>query len=159
MNPDYEKRLEAEIQRQLEGLPDLPAPVTLATRVMSRVGARLSLPWYRRPWPLWPTPMQAVLLILLLGLFGGLCFASWKLMQADSLTASLHRLGGWFSAFGALWGAFTALLGAIVIVIKQLGTGFIIGCLVAIGLGYALCLGLGSFCVRLALARRWEPDL
>jgi hypothetical protein len=37
---------------------------------------------------------------------------------------------------------------------KQLGTGIIVAALVAVALGYAMCLGLGTVCVRLAFARR-----
>jgi hypothetical protein len=48
----------------------------------------------------------------------------------------------------------STLLSAIVIVVKHLGTAFMIGCLVIAALGYAMCLGLGTAWVRLALARR-----
>jgi hypothetical protein len=38
--------------------------------------------------------------------------------------------------------------------VKQIGTGFIVAALAALAIGYAMCLGLGTACVRLAFARR-----
>ncbi len=38
--------------------------------------------------------------------------------------------------------------------VGKLGTGFLIGCGVALALGYATCLGLGTVYVRLGFARR-----
>jgi hypothetical protein len=45
-------------------------------------------------------------------------------------------------------------LGAGLTEVQSLGTGFIAGCLAAAALGYAMCVGLGTVCVRLAFARR-----
>jgi hypothetical protein len=39
-------------------------------------------------------------------------------------------------------------------VVKKLGTGFIVTCLVAAGIGYAMCVGLGTVYFRLAFAKR-----
>ena len=54
----------------------------------------------------------------------------------------------------ALGNAVSVLLGAVTLAVKQLGTAFIVAALVAVAAGYAMCLGLGTVCVRLALARR-----
>jgi hypothetical protein len=54
----------------------------------------------------------------------------------------------------ALGNAVGAVLGAGLLAVKHFGTGFIVAALVALVLGYAMCLGLGTVCVRLAFARR-----
>jgi hypothetical protein len=154
MNPEYEKRLEVEIDRQLKALPPLVAPATLAARVLAVIENRVALPWHRESWPAWPLALRAVSLLVLLGVFGALCFAGWEVSQAPSVLAAGHRIAGWFSGLNTIWNATSALGGAVVVVAKHLGTGFIIGCLAAVALGYALCLGLGTFYVRLAFARR-----
>ena len=46
-----------------------------------------------------------------------------------------------------------------VLVVKKLGTGFIVTCLVAMGIGYAMCVGLGTVYFRLAFAKRQESNL
>jgi hypothetical protein len=55
---------------------------------------------------------------------------------------------------GALGNTVSVLLGAVVLAVKQLNTGIIIAVLAALAVGYAICLGLGTVCVRIAFARR-----
>ena len=154
MNPEYEKKLEAEINLELKGLPALPAPSTLISRVLTVIDQRLNLPWYHKSWQMWPLGLRAASFLALLALFGAICFASWKLSQAESFAAALQRLGGLFSGASAVWNALSVLLEAIVMAVKRLGAGFIIACLLVMALGYAMCVGLGTVYMRLALARR-----
>jgi len=154
MSAEYEKQLEAAIMRELKGLPDLPAPRTLMTRVLTAIENQSRLPWYRQSWQTWPVIGRAVGIIVLVAVFGGLCFAGWKLPQADRFVAASHMLGGWLAVVNVAWNAVSTVLGAVVLVVKHLGTGFIIACLVAAAFGYAMCVGLGTVYVRLAFARR-----
>ena len=154
MNFEYEKRLEAEVDRELKGLPELMAPHTLVLRVMKAIQARLGLPWYRQSWQMWPIALRAVTLVVLLALFGGVCFGTWKLTHLESFAAAMQRTGVWFAGFGAIWHAAGALLNALILALKNLGTGFLIACFAALAIGYALCVGLGTIYLRLGLARR-----
>jgi hypothetical protein len=154
MNFEQEKQLEQEIDRALKELPQLDAPPTLMRRVMQAVENRRSLHWYNQPWQYWPLGLRIAALTFLCLLFGGVCVASWHLTRAAGLTAAMQELGGTFSGVTTVWNIVTVLLNAIVLVVKHLGTGFMIGCLMVFALGYALCLGLGTAYVRLAFARR-----
>jgi len=154
VNQEYEKRLEAEIDRALKGLREMPAPRLLVSQVMAALEQRARLPWYRQPWQMWPLPLRVVSLLILLAVFGGLCFAGWKLPHTAAFAAAIHRIGGWFSGVTTLWNALNVLMGALVVTVKHLGTGFMIACLAALAFGYAMCVGLGTVYVRLGLARR-----
>ena len=154
MKPEYEKELEAEIDRELKGLPELPAPDTLTSRVMLAIESRAKVAWYRQPWQMWPAALRMGSLMLLLALFGGLCFAGWRLAQGEAFIGATHKLGQWLSGVSALGNTLNVLLGAVVLAVKQLGTGFIVAALAALAIGYAICLGLGTVCVRIAFARR-----
>jgi hypothetical protein len=154
MNPDYDKQLEAAINRELKALPELAAPGALANRVMAALGQRARVPWYRRSWQMWPVVPQAAALVVLLALFGGLCFGGWQLSQAEATSFALHRVGEWFSGLSMIGNTFSVLASAAVLVAKKLGTGFIVTCLVAVGIGYAACIGLGTVYFRLAFAKR-----
>jgi succinate dehydrogenase/fumarate reductase cytochrome b subunit len=154
MDPDYDKRLEAAISRELKALPELAAPGVLANRVMAALGQRARVPWYRRSWQMWPVVLQAASLVVLLALFGGLCLAGWELSQAETTAFALHRVGEWFSGLSMIENTFNVLVSAAVLVVKKLGTGFIVTCLVAAGIGYAMCVGLGTVYCRLAFAKR-----
>jgi len=154
MNSEYQKDLELEIDRELKQLSELEAPATLSRRVMLAITERQALRWYNQPWQNWPTGLRIAALVLLSSLFGGLCVASWQLSRAAGMSATMQEIGGLFSGLTTLWNIINVLLGAIVLVAKHLGTGFIISCALIVGLGYALCLGLGTACVRLAFARK-----
>jgi hypothetical protein len=154
MNSDYDKQLEAAISRELKALPELAAPGVLANRVMAALDQRARVPWYRCSWQMWPVVLQTASLVVLLALFGGLCLAGWELSQAEATTFALHRVGEWFSGISMIENTFNVLVSAAVLVVKELGTGFIITCLVAAGIGYAMCVGLGTVYFRLAFAKR-----
>lgn len=155
MNPEYEKELAAEIDRELKGLPELSAPRTLAHRVMRAIG-RTALPWYRRSWQRWPLGLQAATLGLLLALFGALCYGGWKLPETSSFDAARHQVHGWTAGAAAVWNTLSVLLGAVILAVKNLSTGFLAAGLMAVAFAYALSLGLGKVCLRLASVRHSE---
>jgi hypothetical protein len=72
------------------------------------------------------------------------------------LTRSIisRQAAGWFSGLTTLWNALNALVGTLAQAVQQLGRGFLIGALAAVALAWAMCLGVGTACVRLAFARR-----
>jgi hypothetical protein len=154
MNSDYDRQLEAAISRELKALPELAAPGVLANRVMAALDQRARVPWYRCSWQTWPVVLQTASLVVLLALFGGLCFGGWQLSQAEATTSALHRVGEWFSGISMMENTFNVLVNAAVLAAKKLGTGFIVACLVAAGIGYAMCVGLGTVYFRLAFAKR-----
>ena len=154
MNPEYEKNLEQQIDRTLKSLRDLAAPKHLLPRVMERIARRHALPWYHQPWQMWPMALRVCTLLFLLASCGALCVACWQLTRAAGFSAASQELSQTFYGVTALWNAVNVLMAAVVIVAKHLGTAFIIGCAVALAFGYAICVGLGTACVRLAYARR-----
>jgi hypothetical protein len=87
-------------------------------------------------------------------LFGGLCFGGWEASHTATFSLAVHKIGGWFSGFGAIYTLLNALAGAIVAMIKQVNSGILMAFLCAAGLGYAIFLGLGTMYVRLAFAKR-----
>ncbi len=135
MNPDYQEQLEAAIDRELKALPELPAPHGLAPRVMAAVERRARVRWYQQSWQAWPVGLQAASLALMLACFAGLCFAAWKLPATASFAAVWQYLAEWSSGLARFWNTLNVVFGAVVLVAKKLGTGFLVGCLVAVGLG------------------------
>ena len=159
MNPNRDQRLEAVIQRELQSLPELAAPTTLADRVLRLIEQRARLPWYRRSWQAWPVALQAASLAVLLALFGGLCIGGWELSHAKTAALVLHRAAEWLSELNLIGNTLDVLANAALLVMKKLGMGVIIALLVMASLGYALCVGLGTVYYRLAFAKREESCL
>ena len=154
MHPQYEKQLEAEIERELKGLPELQAPETLMARVMARIEHPVAVPWYRRAWPSWPLPVQIAALAVLLAVLGGACYGAWEFTGSAELAVALQKVGRMFSGVTAIWSAISAVCGTLVLAIKQLGTGILTAILALVLLAWMACFGLGTVYVRLALARR-----
>ena len=154
MNSEHEQELEMEIDRELKGLPELNAPSTLARRVMTAIERRRALRWYNQPWQSWPMALRVTALVVLLTMFGGLCVASWQLTRAAGVSAAAQEVAGLFSGLSTLWNTLNVLLGAVVVVARHLGTGFMICCALIVGMGYTACVGFGTACVRLVFARR-----
>lgn len=154
MNSNDDQQLESAVRRELKSLPELAAPASLASRVMAAIEFRRNVPWYRRAWVTWPPALRMASLAAMLALFGGLCFAGWELSHAHTVSQAAHRAGQWFSGLSAIGNLLSILASSVVLVVKKLGTTFIIACLVAGGLGYAVFMGLGTFYFRLAFAKR-----
>ncbi|MBE0545719.1 MAG: hypothetical protein IH623_30680 [Verrucomicrobia bacterium] len=154
MNFDYEKRLAASVQRELNTLAELSAPREMAARVMGIIQQRAAAPWYRRAWQTWPRPQRVVALAVMLTLFAGLCVGSWQFGQSDLLADTLGSIGERLSMVNVLWGAMNALGNAITLAIQSIHPLVIIGGAVVMLACYAACMGLGTVCVRLAWARR-----
>jgi hypothetical protein len=159
MNSQHEQRLEAEIDRELRSLAELEAPSTLIPRVRAAIAQRSASQWYRQPWHAWPAPMRAAALAIMAGFFASLCFGAWRLPDTGSYLAASRHAAGWISSLATLWNALNALLSAFAHAIQRLGGGILPGCLVAMFLAWAICLGLGTACLRFALARRQANDL
>jgi hypothetical protein len=87
-------------------------------------------------------------------LMTALGFALWKVPQTAPVTGAWHQFAGWFSSAASILNVVGTLLGAIGLAAKQLGVAFFAGCLLLIALLWAVCVGLGTVYVRLALARR-----
>jgi hypothetical protein len=154
MNSQYEKKLEAEIERELKSLPELAAPSTLIPRVLAALERRAAQPWYLRPWLEWPLPARAVSLALVLAFFGGVGFGIWELLRTPGFAVAYGTFANIVSSISMVKNTLTAVTGALVLAVQQLGSGFMIGGCAAVALGYALCVGLSTLCVRLAFAPR-----
>jgi len=154
MNPNPENELAALVDRELKALPPLPAPSSLAPRILAAIAAHAEAPWYRRPWETWTLPLQGASLAVLLALFGTLCFGGWRFSQSEAVVATAGKASGVLSVFELMFRILGVLRDAGVQVIQHIGSGYLIGFAVMALMAYAVCLALGSACVRFAYARR-----
>jgi hypothetical protein len=94
MAPD-DDRIERLVHRALRDLPDRPAPRDLAGRVLSEVGRRSALPWWRLPHSRWPGPARAAFLAVSgaagLSAAAGVAWATDRAFQ-EALGVILPRL-------------------------------------------------------------------
>lgn len=150
MNPEFDKQLEAEIDRQLKDLPDLAAPPNLMSRTMNVI-ARPAAPWHARPWSAWPAGLRAAYLVLTLGALAG-AFPEWRAVGPGLFGAMTARLAHWRAGVECLWNAVGVLTGAVAPILDHLGKGVTLSCVLVVLLAYLACIGFGTVFVRLALS-------
>ena len=153
MDPDYEKLLEADIDRELKSLPELEAPRTLAPRVMRAIAARASAASHRRAWSSWPLALRLASLAALLALFGGLCYALWAVPQTAPVAGAVTECGRWLSWAGVVWRAVSSLPGIAYNILSHLDTRLLVGGIAMVALAYATCIALAAGSFRLARAQ------
>lgn len=153
MNPDYEKQLNAAVDRMLKSLPDVEAPPSLAPRVLRALQAPLAPAAARRSWQNWPASLRWPALAALAAFFAALCFGSWRLVQTEPVTLAWHQIEAWGAQVATFCNAFKAVLSAVFLAIRQLSPALLLGGCVAAALAYGCCLALGTVYFRLALIR------
>lgn len=154
MNPPHENALERAVDRALKNLPELEAPRHLSRNVMAALKNRAATPWYRQPWQAWSLPLQTASLLLLAGAFFGLCYGAVQLTELEGLADLAEEVGRWKGGLLAVLNILGALGQSVILVGKQLGSGVLLGCLAALGISYAVCIGLGTLWLRLAWIKR-----
>ena len=154
MDPHQEKELDREIARELTRLPDISAPSTLIPRVMAVVAKRAAARWYRHPWQNWPLALRLASLALFLSLFAGACYGSWHAVHLAGRAPALRQIGELASGLGIAHSALSTVASAGTLAARQLGATVVLATCLAVLLGYVLCVGLSTLCVRLAFARR-----
>jgi hypothetical protein len=154
MNENNNYQLEAAVDRELKALPNLRAPQRLLPRVMAVIEQLAESPWYRRAWQTWPLPLRAVSMLVLLVAFAGLCIGSWQLVHAPAVASAMSEASGCFRMLSTILSTLGVLANALALAVRSLGPLVLFGILVALLLGYAVCVGFGTLYVRLAFARR-----
>lgn len=151
MKPDYEQRLEAEIDARLKELGELTAPATLAPRVMRLIEQRSAVPWYRRSWDAWPFALRAVSFAGLCVAFAGLCLGAWELIHSGAGQGTMGSFDRWIADASAIWRTLGVLANTAGLLVKELGTGVIAAGIALIFTAWVVCIGLGTAYVRLAM--------
>lgn len=148
MNPQYEQQLEACVRRELDALGDLSAPPALANRIMQQLAAQPAAPWYRRAWPTWSLGLRFASLFVLFAMFAGFCYGAVGLV---GLVTTHEVTSGWIADAQALW-RIAGVLGSIGCSFYDLlSPATVVTGLALVFTAAAICLGVGSVCIRFAL--------
>jgi hypothetical protein len=154
MHPEFENELAAQVHSELCTLGEIAAPPALKRRIMQAVEERAAHSRAWGGWQSWPLVWQLASLVGLVLLFGGFCYGFGEIAHAAKVSAAGQQAGEWFAWCGVLWKTAGVLADAVATVVRHLGIGILIGCGLMLLAAYMTCVGLGTACVRLALARR-----
>jgi F0F1-type ATP synthase membrane subunit c/vacuolar-type H+-ATPase subunit K len=150
MQPEFDPKLEAFVHQELRKLPDLPAPPTLASRVLAAIRARENKPWWQQSWWNWPLAAKAAFLVMAVAIAAAFTHSGW--IVDDSVRSYSQQVTEQASTFSAFLDHFQPLLNAFV-VLWQKAQPFLLYAL-AVGLVlYLASVGVGTMFVRVALRR------
>ena len=123
MKMDFDPDLEREIDRLLKDLPELAAPPGLIARTLNAVARPAAPRWLARPWSAWPFGWRLAFLILACGALAAVFFG-WRTAVAPALASvTLPWLSHWTAGAASVWNTLGALLAAVALVVRHLGTG------------------------------------
>ena len=120
---------------------------------MAAAEQQAARPWYRQSWAAWPTPVRVFALAVLVSVFAGICWAGAMVPASPAVASAMKDVNHWRANAGTVWNAVQVVSGAGLLLLKQLGPWVIGGALALLVLGNAVCMGLGTLCVRLAFAQ------
>lgn len=147
MNPNPDN-LEKAIHATLRGLPTRKAPSTLEARVLAEIVRRQALPWWKRSWAFWPTPVRWTFLILSAALSGLLIAAGVAVFDSSSAQRFAHVFAEPLASFSGILSAFHALSNACRNILGLIPPLWLYGALAAVSLLYTIVFLVGATAYR-----------
>ena len=151
MQNEREQKLASRIQRELDRLPLIEAPVSLLPRVMAAVEAHARQPWWRRSWLSWPRSCRVLFLLVSVILAGGCVYGFNLLGEGAAIESLAGSLAGSFGFLRPIWEVASVLGNALVLVIQSGGPLLTWTLCLTVAAIYLTSVGLGTLCYRVAV--------
>jgi hypothetical protein len=145
---DHHQELEEVIQREVDQLPNLQAPLTLIPRVLAAIQAQEQAPWWRQPWVNWPSGYRMASLVAVVGVIGAALYGAQLGSQTIGNAVS-RDVGGWLSVVSLITDAIVTLANAAFVVVRSLQKPWMLAGLGFLTFVYLGCVGIGTLCFQL----------
>ncbi len=153
MSPEYEKKLEERIHRELMGAPGRPAPDALVSSVLAAIQERAARPWWRRPIPQWPRKNQFLFVAAMLAIVAAAMLRLEAVWPADAISDLPNQAAAAINPVRPAWEFLEAVTRAAALVVQSLSQPW----LIALGLGalffYLSCVGMGMAWYRVTFQK------
>lgn len=144
IDPQLEKLLDDELKK----LPAVTAPPGLLRDVLAQLEARAAAPWWQRAWWQWPATAQAAFIILALALVAAV--TTGGALLNDQAALWMQSLRTHASGFTSTWSILAPLGDAGLLLWEKVAQPLLLYGLVAAGVLYLACVGLGTMVFRVA---------
>jgi len=151
MSSEIDPKLASLLDAELKKLPPVKAPATLAPRIMAVLAARAHRPWWAHAWWDWPLAAKATFILLALALLGAV--GGGGIILDDGVTSYSQQMTERLAPVTSVGDTLLTLGNVVGLLWEKAAQPFLLHVLVAAGLLYLTCLGLGTACVRYALKR------
>jgi len=145
-NPD--PNLAAALDAELKKLPPVPAPASLAPRVLALLAARAAQPWWRRVWWEWPLAAKAAFVLIAFAIAG--VAGGGGVILGDSTTEYSLKVTDKLGLLTPLWNMLLALLNVAQVLWDKLGQPYLLYLAAAGAAAYLVCIGAGTMFLRVS---------
>ncbi len=154
MKPNDSEKLERLIHRTLRELPARRAPRSLEARVLAEVARRDALPWWRKSYASWPTPVRNAFFVLSAAIAAGIIAALFALTRSSVAAEAAGQVASRFE-----WIALVRSLGVGVaekagVVFRAIPPFWLYGTLAVVASCYATLIGVGAAAYRTLRVQR-----
>lgn len=153
MNPRDEQHLEELIHRTLRELPPLAAPPSLESRVFAELTRRAARPWWRKSFAHWPLAARAAFFVIS-ALIVALLIAGLLALSRGDGAQFVDQLGTRFAWLTGLRDAASALVEAILAVVRAIPPLWFYGTIAFFVACYAALVGVGATAWRVFRLQR-----
>ena len=151
MDPEIDPKLEALLDAELKKLPPVAAPASLVPRVMAILAARQARPWWQRSWWDWPLAAKASFLLVAIAIAGA--FGGGGVLLDQGVVSYSQQVTEQLAPASTLWDTAASLRTAVGLLWTRAAQPLLVTLMIAAGLLYLICVGVGTACVRSALRR------
>jgi len=151
MDPEIDPKLEALLGEELKMLPALSAPTSLVPRVMAILAARHALPWWQRSWWDWPRAAKAAFLLVAVAIAGA--FGGGGVLLDQGVVNYSQQVTERLAPASTLWDTALSLRTAAGLLWARAAQPLLVTLMIAAGLLYLICVGVGTAFVRSTLKR------
>lgn len=158
MSPDYEKKLEQRIHRELVKVPEREAPEALVRSVLAAIETRASRPWWRAPIPEWPRKNQFCFVAIMLLLIAGASLGLGRIWPTEAIqeipTVASAAIGPVRPTISVL----ETLTRATALLLKSFTQPWLIAFALGFLFVYLSCIGMGMVWYRVTF-QKGDPNL
>jgi hypothetical protein len=149
--PDRDEKLERLIQQTLRELPARRAPRTLEHRVLAELERRAALPWWRKSYAHWPSPVRAGFFLISATVAAMIVAGIFVLTRGSIGTEAVGEISTQVASIRAFFGT---VVDKTLMVFNAIPTLWLYGAIALIGSCYAALIGIGAVAYRTIRAHR-----
>lgn len=150
-SPDRDEKLERLIQQTLRELPARRAPRSLEHRVLAELERRAALPWWRKSYAHWPSPVRAAFFVISAAVAAMIVAGIFVLTRGAAGTEAVGEIATQVASIRALFGT---LVDKSVMIFRAIPAVWLYGALALIATCYVTLIGIGAVAYRTIRAHR-----
>ncbi|HEX2854670.1 MAG TPA: hypothetical protein VHO24_15670 [Opitutaceae bacterium] len=149
--PDRDEKLERLIQQTLRQLPARRAPRTLENRVLAELERRAALPWWRKSYAYWPSPVRAAFFVVSATVAALIVAGVFVLTRGAAGTEAVGQLTDQVAGISSV---FSTIVEKTLMIYHAIPAVWLYSAIALIGSCYAALLGIGAVAYRTIRANR-----